>query len=97
MNTKEYEEKLNKCLTACTRIRADNTDQLKKVMKQWKEQKAILSVDPNTDNYFNIEDLKEWLYAIARNNEDYLNCIDDIVNRLPGFVQYTKDKKEGLI
>jgi hypothetical protein len=54
-------------------------------------------VNITSDECFKIEDLKEWLYAIACNNKEYLDCINDIVNRLPGFIQYTKDKKEGII
>lgn len=92
-----YEDQLNKCLTICTGIRPDNTGQLKEMMKDWRRQKAILSVDPNMDNYFNIEDLKEWLYSVARNNDDMCDIILNIVDRLPRFVQYVKDKKAGIL
>jgi len=47
------------------------------------------------DGYFKIEDLKDWLYAIALNNENYTDCITDIIYRLPEFIQYTKDKREA--
>lgn len=52
--------------------------------------------EPNMDQYFNIEDLKVWLYAVAHNNEDYYDCIIDIIKRLPGFMEYVKDKKRGI-
>lgn len=38
MDNSSYEDKLNECIRKVIRIRADNTDQLKKVMEQWKEQ-----------------------------------------------------------
>ena len=59
--------------------------------------RMLNAVNITSDECFKIEDLKEWLYAIALNNDEYLGCINDIVNRLPGFIQYTKDKKEGII
>ena len=40
IDTSTYEEKLNECIRKVIRIRADNTDQLKTVMEQWKEQAA---------------------------------------------------------
>ena len=43
------------------------------------------------DDYFRIGDLREWLYAIALNNEDLCDCIGDIIARLPRFKQYVRD------
>ena len=94
---KTYNDALIEHLMPCIKISSDNTDQLKEISKCWKEQKATVSIHPNLDDYFKIEDLKEWLYAVARNNEDQADCIINIVDRIPGFIQYTKDKKEGII
>jgi len=46
-----------------------------------------------TEEYFKIEDLKEWLCGIALNNLDQYDCITDIIKRLPGFERYVKDKR----
>ena len=45
------------------------------------------------DEYFRIEDLKEWLYAISLNNIDQSDFITDLIKRLPGFKKYVQDIK----
>lgn len=80
----------------------DTEDEAEKVAKNFRfafgNQIAWTGTRPKiVDVYFKIEDLKEWLSALSLNNEDLSDCITEIIKRLPGFVQYTKDKKEGLI
>lgn len=58
---------------------------------------GTIEIGSFNDDIFKISDLKEWLFTMASNNEDYYDCIYEIIKRLPGFIQYTKDKKEGII
>ena len=57
---------------------------------------GTIEIGSSNDDIFKIKYLKEWLFAMASNNEDYYDCIYDIIKRLPGFIEYAKDKGEGI-